>query len=139
MLSTIFYRVDLDEKTVEAMMAAGFSIEYHNDFNETRGEPALTGTGTLKIRHDGASAPANEREALEHAIERMGWPEIHAFDDELRRGQSIFEDAGGYMLRCIRRLFGLPQVDERVVTYQRAARALVEEVINPDKQPRRPK
>lgn len=60
---------------------------------------------------------------LEATVERMGWPEIRAFNEELRKGQSIFEDAGGYMLRAIRRLFGLSEQTEEVVTYQRAARA----------------
>lgn len=66
-----------------------------------------------------------ERELLEQAIDRMGWPEIHAFRDEMKKGQGIYEDAGGYMMRAFRRLFGLPQVDADVVTYQRAARAMV--------------
>src|SRR5690606_27629603 len=63
-----------------------------------------------------------ERRACEQAIERMGWPEIHAFRAELQRGQSVYEDAGGFFLRAIRRLFGLP-VRDTVVTYQDAARA----------------
>lgn len=67
-----------------------------------------------------------EQEALEGAIERMGWPEIHAFQDEMRKGQSIFEDAGSYMMRCIRRLFGLPQIDEEIITYQRAAKVMAD-------------
>lgn len=65
-----------------------------------------------------------ERNACERAIARMGWAEIDAFHAELRRGQSIYEDAGGYFLRAIRRLFGLPARDV-VVTYQEAARALL--------------
>lgn len=75
-----------------------------------------------------------ERQALERAIDRMGWPEIHAFTDERRKGQSIYEDAGGYLMRCLRRLFGLPTPDEEVISYQRAARAM----INASQAPRRP-
>ena len=49
--------------------------------------------------------PARELEyiALENAISRMGWPEIRAFQEELRKGQSIYEDAGGYFMRGFRR------------------------------------
>lgn len=68
-----------------------------------------------------------ERELLEAAIDRMGWPEIKAFQAEMYKGQSIYEDAGGYFMRGLRRLFGLPQIDEEVVTYQRSARAMVEQ------------
>ena len=65
------------------------------------------------------------RAALEEAIDRMGWPEIHAFQDELRKGQDIREDAGGFMLRAIKALFGIKPTDP-VTTYQQAARALVD-------------
>jgi hypothetical protein len=57
----------------------------------------------------------------------MGWPEIHAFRDELRRGQDVFEDAGGFWMRAIRRLFGLPSPYSEVETYQQAARRMVAE------------
>lgn len=67
----------------------------------------------------------HEHELLEQSIARMGWPEIHAFRSEMSKGQSVYEDAGGYMMRGLRRLFGLPQIDEEVVTYQKAAKAMV--------------
>lgn len=65
------------------------------------------------------------RVALEAAVDQMGWPEIHAFHAEMRKGQGIYEDAGGFFMRGLRRLFGLPQIDEEVITYQRAARAML--------------
>ena len=65
-----------------------------------------------------------EAEVLERAIDRMGWPEIHAFQNELRKGQDIYEDAGGYLMRAIKALFGLKPRDP-VLTYQDAARAMV--------------
>lgn len=70
----------------------------------------------------------SEREILERAIARMGWPEIHAFQDEMRKGQGVREDAGGFIMRGLRRLFGLPQKDEdrEILTYQRAAKAMIE-------------
>ena len=69
--------------------------------------------------------PATDAEVLERAIERMGWPEIRAFEEELSRGQDVHEDAGGFMLRAIRGLFGLPSPAASVLTYQAAARAMV--------------
>lgn len=66
------------------------------------------------------------RAALEAAVDQMGWPEIHAYQAEMRRGQSIYEDAGGYFMRGLRRLFGLPQIDEEIITHQKAARAMIE-------------
>lgn len=68
---------------------------------------------------------AREREILEAAIDKMGWPEIHAFKEELRRGQDIREDAGGFMMRAIRRLFGLPSPYSEITTYQQAARSMI--------------
>ncbi len=66
-----------------------------------------------------------EQEALQRAIDRMGWAEINAFHAELRRGQDIYEDAGGFFMRAIRALFGIKPTDP-VTNYQDAARALVE-------------
>lgn len=65
------------------------------------------------------------RAALEAAVEQMGWPEINAFRAEMSKGQSIYEDAGGYFMRGLRRLFGLPEVDEEVITYRRAAQEMI--------------
>ncbi|WCS27977.1 hypothetical protein LOK46_14470 [Methylobacterium sp. NMS14P] len=67
----------------------------------------------------------DEAAALERAIERMGWPEIRTFEAELARGQDVAEDAGGFMLRAVRKLFGLPAPKASVITYQQAARAMV--------------
>lgn len=75
---------------------------------------------------DGDTITMSQEEALEDAIDRMGWPEIHAFHAELRKGQDYREDAGGFMMRAIRRLFGLPQPALDVVNYQQAARAMVD-------------
>jgi len=72
-----------------------------------------------------ARADAARREALEEAIDRMGWPEIHAFEDELRKGQGVREDAGGFMLRAIKALFGLKP--DTVETYRDAMRAMLKE------------
>ncbi|MGM4906303.1 hypothetical protein AB8B21_05500 [Tardiphaga sp. 866_E4_N2_1] len=76
---------------------------------------------------DGTVITLTEAEVLEAAINRMGWPEIHAFNDERRRGQDIYEDAGGFWMRAIRRLFGLPSPYSEIETYQQAARRMVAE------------
>ena len=69
----------------------------------------------------------SEREILEAAIDRMGWPEIRAFNEERKKGQDIYEDAGGFWMRAIRRLFGLPSPYSEIETYQQAARRMVAE------------
>lgn len=74
---------------------------------------------------DGTAIVLSEEEALEAAVDRMGWPEIHAFQDELRKEQDYREDAGGFMMRAIRRLLGIPSPADEVTTYQAAARAMV--------------
>jgi len=78
---------------------------------------------------DGEAITMSRAEALEDAIERMGWPEIHAFQNELYKGQDYREDAGGFMMRAIRRLFGLSSPALDVVNYQQAARAMVEKAM----------
>jgi hypothetical protein len=57
--------------------------------------------------------------------DHLGWPDIHRFQDELRRGQGVREDAGGFMLRAIMALFG--KRPDPVETYQEAARRLLKE------------
>jgi len=73
-----------------------------------------------------ACGDVEEREeaALRAALDRIGWPEIRAFQAELARGQDIYEDAGGFMLRAIKALFGVKRAD-LVVTHRQAAEALV--------------
>lgn len=78
--------------------------------------------GSELVWHDG---PDQERQILEAAVDRMGWPEIRAYQTELRKGQDIYEDAGGFFMRALRRLFGLPNPYSEVVTYQDAARAMI--------------
>jgi hypothetical protein len=82
-----------------------------------------------------ALSPDEERVALERALDRMGWPEIDAFRDELRKGQDVYEDAGGYFMRAIKALFGIKPRDP-MLTYQEAARALIEEAsrVSPDEE-----
>lgn len=72
-----------------------------------------------------------EQRVIADAIDRIGWTEIRRFEDELRKGQSYDEDAGGFMLRAIARLFGLRRRRDPVVTHQQAARALMADILEP--------
>lgn len=63
----------------------------------------------------------------------IGWPEIHAFQDELRRGQGVGEDGGGFVARCIMALFR--RKSDPVETYQQAAATLLRKVAEKDDTP----
>lgn len=56
----------------------------------------------------------------------IGWPEIRAFQEELRHGQGVREDGGGFFVRCIMALFG--RKPDPIENYQRAAARLLREV-----------
>jgi len=68
---------------------------------------------------------------LDNFFYELSWDEIHEYHRELRKGQSVYEDAGGYFIRCIKRLFGYPVDDEEVITYRNALKALVADKNNP--------
>jgi len=84
---------------------------------------ALTETN-VKLVKARAELKASEQEVIERVINRMGWPEIHAFHERI--GQDVYEDAGGFMIRKIKRLFGIKR--DAVQTYQEAARATLAEL-----------
>lgn len=73
-----------------------------------------------RLRADLASS---HLDACERAIDRMGWPEINAF--MAQPAQALSEDAGGYLRRKIKTLFGIKP--DAVETYQHAARMMVNE------------
>jgi hypothetical protein len=79
-------------------------------------EAALSHTNTSEGVEDDLAA-------CERAIDRMGWPEINAFMGE--PGQSPYEDAGGYLLRTIKALFGIKP--DKLETYREAAHRMVKE------------
>lgn len=62
--------------------------------------------------------------------DHLGWPDIRRFETELRRGQRIHEDGGGFFMRCVMTLFG--KRPNPVETYQDAARRLLQEAGNDD-------
>lgn len=69
---------------------------------------------------------ACSKDAVDCLAEDMGWPEIHAFNAELKRGQDIYEDGGGYFRRCILALMGRPSKTV-VENYQDAFKRLAAE------------
>jgi len=66
---------------------------------------------------------AEDLAACERAIDRMGWPELHAFFGQ--PSQSPSEDAGGSLLRKIKCLFGIRP--DPVESHRDAMRRLVDE------------
>ncbi len=50
----------------------------------------------------------------------LGWDDIRRYHDELKKGQDIYEDGGGFFLRAIRVLLRIQKPDT-VTTYQTAA------------------
>ncbi len=67
------------------------------------------------------------QEVLDCAINNMTWDNIGAYNKEIKRGQ-IYEDAGGYLLRCIGRLFGAKYYSLKY--YQNAVRKMIKEANN---------
>ncbi len=53
----------------------------------------------------------------------LGWNDIKRYHAELEKGQSVYEDAGGYFIRAIKSLFGIKT--DPVKTYQEAAREML--------------
>lgn len=68
---------------------------------------------------------AAELWAVERAISKMGWPEIKAYEAEWNKGQQD-DDAGGYFIRCLSRLFGVKRPLRAAADLHRAGmRAMV--------------
>lgn len=61
--------------------------------------------------------------------EDIGWEDIDRFRAELRKGHDVREDAGGFFVRAIMALFG--KTPDPVLTYQRAAEAMLREMSQP--------
>lgn len=58
-------------------------------------------------------------------VDEIGWDEIRAFREELHKGQSIYEDAGGYFIRAIRALLG--KKSSPIMNYRSALQAMLEQ------------
>jgi len=79
--------------------------------------------------HETARFVARQLDAAGYTLiraEDIGWPEIRAFQEELRHGQGVREDGGGFFARCIMALFG--RKPNPVENYQQAAERLLREV-----------
>lgn len=59
-------------------------------------------------------------------IDEMGWEEINRFYDEKSFGQAE-DDAGGFVLRCIGKLFGARGRYDDLTAYKVRARAAIKE------------
>lgn len=92
------------------------------------GERIAWGSDSRLMREAADALEQTERKVLYDALDRIGWDEINAYLDNLREGQAINEDAGGFLIRCIKGLFGISPRDP-IVTYKNAAKALVEEAM----------
>ena len=55
--------------------------------------------------------------------EDIGWEQISAFQAEIAKGQAVTEDAGGFLVRAIMRMFG--KRPDPVLTYRKAVAALL--------------
>lgn len=55
--------------------------------------------------------------------DHLCWDDIHAFKDELRKGQDYREDAGGFFVRALKALMGIRT--DPVVTHQDALKAML--------------
>jgi len=85
--------------------------------------PGDEATAVCPKNDDKLWTEAEDLAACERAIDRMGWPELHAFFGQ--PGQSPSEDAGGHLLRKIKSLFGI--TPDPVESYRDAMRGLVDE------------
>ena len=54
--------------------------------------------------------------------DHLGWPDIRRFQDELRKGQGVREDGGGFFIRAIMALLG--KRHDPVETHQQAVRRM---------------
>jgi hypothetical protein len=55
--------------------------------------------------------------------EDIGWDQINAFKKEIRKGQYIHEDAGGYFVRAIMAMFG--KKPDEIICYRSAISVLL--------------
>jgi len=78
----------------------------------------------LRVAERTGQPPALVQQILDAAVEEMGWPEIEAYYAEFRKGQ-VYDDAGGYILRCIGRLFGARTRHDELENHRRSARGLI--------------
>lgn len=91
------------------------------------GYTLLEGSAGL-LDWDGAAEVARRLRADGYYLVRaedIQWSDIRRFQGELNRGQGVYEDAGGFLVRCIMALFG--KRHDPVETYQEAADRLLKE------------
>ena len=70
-------------------------------------------------------------QVVDAIVDEIGWDEIHAFQEELYKGQSIYEDAGGYFVRAIRGLLG--KKSSPIINYRLALQTMLEQADRKEK------
>jgi hypothetical protein len=78
------------------------------------------------VSYDTGVAKRHIDDAVESLISHMGWEQVKAFQNEMRRGQ-LYEDAGGYFIRAIGKLFGARGRYDELDIYKRAAKEATKE------------
>lgn len=66
------------------------------------------------------------KQVLEAYTDNLSWDQLHEYHKELRKGQCVREDAGGYVIRTIKALFGCKINRDELETHQDAVRRLIE-------------
>lgn len=61
---------------------------------------------------------------MEEVFGRINQSDLDRFWAEMRKGQSVYEDAGGYLVRCYAALMGLETEDH--LTYAKATEILLD-------------
>ena len=64
------------------------------------------------------------QEVADCLVDNMGWDEIDAYNAEFRRGQ-IYDDAGGFFMRCIGRLIGARHRYDELTNYKKSVRKMM--------------
>jgi len=76
------------------------------------------------VARDTGIAKRHVDAVISSLISHMGWEQVTAFQNEMRRGQ-LYEDAGGYFIRAIGKLFGSRARYDELDIWKRAASAAV--------------
>lgn len=64
------------------------------------------------------------QEIIDTTIDEMGWPEIGEYNKEFRRGQ-MYDDAGGFIMRAIGRLFGARHKYDELTNYKKSMKTMI--------------
>jgi len=60
------------------------------------------------VSYDTGIAKRHINDVVESLVSHMGWEQVKAFQNEMRRGQ-LYEDAGGYFIYRVSSALGIPE------------------------------